>query len=84
MLGFGWLGCFSDLWIPAFAGMTAGAKVRRDPLAAIHAWFRMARLFSDLWIPAFAGMAGERESERRLSFLTPLSSLFIKPLSPIP
>ena len=34
---------FVNVWIPAFAGMTAGKKGTRDlSLVAIRAWFRMA------------------------------------------
>ena len=33
-------------------------KGRRDPLVAIHDWFRMASLTAIVWIPAFAGMTG--------------------------
>ena len=31
---------------------------RRDPMAAVWAWFWVAGLASTVWIPAFAGMTG--------------------------
>jgi len=34
---------------------------RRDPLAAIRTWFRVANLAATLWIPAFAGMTDAKE-----------------------
>ena len=43
-----------DVWIPAFAGMTAGVCGWDSPLA-IRAWF-LAAVLVDVWIPAFAGM----------------------------
>ena len=42
-LGFGRLRLFAHLWIPAFAGMTAG-YARWDLSLAIRAWFRAAGL----------------------------------------